>query len=182
MLDKFIKDNRLCQQYREALEDLGPDADQATAFAELSHGLPAQVMEHTRGCDTCERAAETFWASRGLLAGSLELAREERNAAMNEIKPWFAARVMANIAEREMEGRRALTEWTGAVAKLASRLAWVSGLVLLVGTTWFYGPNGGRVDTQSVQSKAEGTTPQYLFDSAAGQATVDDALASPPER
>jgi hypothetical protein len=116
------------------------------------------------------------------LAGSLELAREERSAAMNEIKPWFAARVMANIAEREMESRRALTEWTGAVAKLASRLAWVSALVLLVGTTWFYRPNGGRVDTQSVQSKAESTTPQYLFDNAAGQATVDEALASPPER
>ncbi|MDQ1408644.1 MAG: hypothetical protein QOJ41_379, partial [Acidobacteriaceae bacterium] len=54
-------------------------------------------------------------------------------------------------------------------------------LVLLVGTTWFYGPNGGWLNTQSVQSKAEGT-PQYLFDSAAGQATVDDALTSPPER
>jgi hypothetical protein len=72
-------------------------------------------------------------------------------------------------------------EWSGAVAKLASRLVWISALVLLVGTTWFYGPNGGWLNTQSVQSKAEGT-PQYLFDSAAGQATVDDALTSPPER
>jgi hypothetical protein len=53
--------------------------------------------------------------------------------------------------------------------------------VLLVGTTWFYGPNGGRLNTPSVQSKAENTS-QYLFDSAAGQSTVDDALVSPPER
>jgi len=67
------------------------------------------------------------------------------------------------------------------VAKLASRLAWVSALVLLVGTTWFYGPNGGHLRTESVQSKVE-ATPQYLFDSAAGQGTVDDALVSPPER
>jgi hypothetical protein len=88
---------------------------------------------------------------------------------------------MAKIAERESEGRRALTEWSGAVAKLASRLAWVSALVLLLGTTWFYGPNEGRMNTQSVQLRAEGT-PQYLFDSTAGQATVDDALASSPER
>jgi len=50
----------------------------------------------------------------------------------------------------------------------------------LVGTTWFYGPNGGHLNSGSVQSKAE-STPQYLFDSAAGQATVDDALVSPPE-
>jgi hypothetical protein len=53
-------------------------------------------------------------------------------------------------------------------------------LLLLVGT-WFYGPNGGQLNTPSVQSKAE-AAPQYLFDSAAGQATLDDALVSPPER
>jgi hypothetical protein len=181
MWDKFRKENRLCQQYREALEDLRPDVDQVAAFVELSDSLPADVVEHARECDTCEEVAETFWASRGLLAGSLELAREQHNAEMSEIKPWFAARVMAMIAERETEGRRALTEWSGAVAKLASRLVGVSTLVLLVGTTWFYGPNGGRFHTQSVQSKAENTS-QYLFDSAAGQATVDDALTTPPER
>jgi hypothetical protein len=181
MRDKFRKENRLCEQYREALEDLRPDVDQAAASAELNNRWPVEVVEHARECDTCEEAAQTFWASRELLAKSLELAREHRNAAMNEIKPWFAARVMAKIAERESEGRKALTEWSGAVAKLASRLAWVSALALLLWTTWFYGPNGGQLNSRSVQSKAE-ATPQYLFDSAAGQATVDDALTSPPER
>jgi hypothetical protein len=181
MWDKFKKENRLCEQYREALEDLRPDVDEATASVELRNSLPAEVVEHARQCETCEEAAETFWASRGLLLGTLELAREQRNAAMSETKPWFAARVMAKIAERETEGRRALTEWSGAVAKLASRLAWVSALLLLAGTTWFYGPNGGQFKPPSVQSKAEGTA-QYLFDSTAGQTTVDDALTSPPER
>jgi hypothetical protein len=109
------------------------------------------------------------------------LAREWNSAAMSEAKPWFAARVMAKIAEREMEGRRALAEWSGAVAKLASRLAWVSALLLLVGTTWFYGPHGGQLNSESVESKAQ-ATPQYLFDSAAGPGTVDDALVSPPEK
>jgi hypothetical protein len=180
MWDKFRKENRLCEQYREALEDLPPDIGRAMAAAELRNSLPAEVAKHAGECDSCQEAAETFWASRDLLAGSLELAREQYNVAMNETKPWFAAGVMAKIAEREVEGRKALTEWSGAVAKLASRLAWVSALLLLVGTTWFYGPNGGHLDTQSVQSRAE-STPQYLFDSAAGQATVDDALTSPPE-
>jgi hypothetical protein len=181
MWDKFRKDNRLCEQYREALEDLRPDVEQGPASAELRNSLAVEVFEHARQCDVCEEAAETFWASRDLLAGSLGLVGERRDAEMDDRRPWFATRVMAKIAERETEGRRALTEWSGAVAKLASRLAWVSALVLLVGTTWFYGPNGGRLDTQSVQSKAEATQ-QYLFDSAAGQATVDDALVSPPER
>jgi hypothetical protein len=181
MWDKFRKENRLCEQYREALEDLRPDVEQAIAYAELRNNLPAAVLEHARECDACEEAAETFWTSRDLLTGPLEMTRERRDAAVNETKPWFATRVMAKVAESETEGRRALTEWSGAVAKLASRLAWVSALLLLVGTTWFYGPNGGHLNTESVQSKAE-ATPQYLFDSAAGQATVDDALTSPPER
>lgn len=181
MWNKFRSENPLCEQYREALEDLRPDIERAIATLELSNSVPDQLLEHVRTCDTCEEATETFWALRDLLAGPLELARQPRSAARKETNPWFAARVMAKIAERETEGRRALTEWSGAVAKLASRLAWVSALLLLVGTTWFYGPSGGRLNTQSVQSKAEGTSP-YLFDGAAGQATVDDALVSPPER
>jgi hypothetical protein len=181
MWENFRKENPLCEQYREALEDLRPDVEQGAASVELRNSLAVEVFEHARECDACEEAAETFWASRDLLAGSLDLMRERRDADIDDRRPWFAARVMAKIAERETEGRRALTEWSGAVAKLASRLVWVSALVLLVGTTWFYGPNGGRLNTPSVQSKAENTS-QYLFDSAAGQSTVDDALVSPPER
>ena len=181
MWDKFRKDNQLCVQYRGALEGLRADVGQARASAELRNSLPAEVVAHARECDTCRESAEIFWASRDLLERPLELAREQHNAAMNEPKSWFATQVMAQIAERESEGRRALTEWSGAVAKLASRLAWASALLLLVGTTWFYGPNGGRLNTQSVQSTAE-ATPPYFFDGAAGQATVDDALVSPPER
>ena len=180
MWDKFRKENRLCEQYRGALEDLPPDVDQSMASSSLSNSLPAEVLEHARECDACEEAAETFWASRDLLAGPLELAREW-NSAASDAEPWFAARVMAKIAERETEGRRALTEWSGAVAKLASRLAWVSALLLLVGTTWFYGPRGGQLNNESVESKAQATQ-QYLFDSAAGQGTADDALVSPPEK
>lgn len=180
MWNKFRKENRICEQYREALEDLPRDVDQSMASSSLSNSLPAEVVEHARECGTCEEAAETFWASRDLLAGPLELTRE-RNSAASDAKPWFAARVMAKIAERETEGRRALMEWSGAVTKLASRLAWVSALLLLVGTTWFYGPHGGQLNTPSVESKAEAAQ-QYLFDSAAGQGTVDDALVSPPEK
>jgi len=178
MWNKFKEENRLCEQYREALEDLRPDVDEVSAPAGLRNSLPAEVLEHARECEACVQAAETFWASRELLAEPLELARDGRDAAMN---PWFVARVMAKIAEQETEGRRALTEWSGAVAKLASRLVWVSALMLLVGSTWFYGPHGGQLNSPSVESKAEGTQ-QYLFDSAAGQSTVDDELVSPPEK
>lgn len=180
MWHKIRNENRLCERYREALEELPPDVDQSMASASLSNSLPAEVLEHARECEICEEAADIFWASRELLAEPLELAHEW-NSATSDAKPWFATQVMAKIAEREAEGRRALTEWSGAVAKLASRLAWVSALLLFVGTTWFYGPHGGQLNTESVESKAQATQ-QYLFDSAAGQGTVDDALVSPPER
>jgi hypothetical protein len=179
MWDKFKEENRLCVQYREALEDARPDVDRVSAHAEMSNSLPTEVLEHARECEACVEADETFWASRELLAGPLELRRHGREVAMN---PWFVARVMAKIAEQETEGRRALTEWSGAVAKLASRLVWVSALVLLVGTTWFYGPHGGQLNSPSVESKAEATQQQFLFDSGAGQGNVDDALVSPPEK
>src|SRR6202163_4248844 len=97
MRDKFREENRLCELYREALEDLRTDVGQAAASAELSNSLPADVVEHARECDLCVEAAQTFWASRDLLAGSLELARGHRRAGMNEIKPWFAAEVMARM-------------------------------------------------------------------------------------
>src|SRR6202051_5363582 len=103
MWDKFRKDNRLCEQYREALEDLRPDVEQGAASVELRNSLAVEVFEHARECGACEEAAETFWASRDLLAGPLELTREW-NSAAKDAKPWFAARVMAKIAERETEG------------------------------------------------------------------------------
>src|ERR1700733_8271346 len=108
MWNKFKRENPICEHYREALEDLPPEIDRLTASAELSNSLHAQVLEHARECDTCEEAAETFWASRDLFAGPLELATEQRKSAMNQSNPWFSARVMAKIAERESEGRRAL--------------------------------------------------------------------------
>ena len=90
---------------------------------------------------------------------------------------------MAKIAEREVEERRAKLEWSGAVSRLASRLAWVAGAMLLVTSTWLYGPSsdGGRGNAAAGQSATE-AAPQYLFDSGAGTANVDDALAGGAER
>ena len=180
MWDKFNKKNELCTQYREALEDLRPDMDEATATVELKNSLDAEALVHAESCDGCEEATEVFWASRKLLGGSApDYAVDEEARA-----PWFATRVMARIAERETEGRRAVTEWSGAVAKLASRLAGVSALVLIVGSTWLFVP--GKPNTQplttSVQSAQGEAMPQYLFDSGTAPSNADDELLSPAER
>jgi hypothetical protein len=180
MWDKFRKQSELCEQYREALEDLRPDMDQATATVELRTSLGVEALEHVESCDVCEEATEVFWASRNLLAGKAENYVVDADARA----PWFATRVMARIGERETEVRRAVTEWSGAVAKLASRLAGVSALVLIVGSTWLYMPNkpGNPPTTAEVQSAEEEATPQYLFDSGTAPSSADDELLSPAER
>jgi hypothetical protein len=155
--------------------------DEAAAFRELRISLPAEVMAHVEACESCGEATETFWASRKLLAGPLQIARDEQAERLEARAPWFATRVMAKIAERETEGRRAATEWSGAVSRLASRLALISGLVLLVTSTWLYNPQNTQTNSSTEQPARE-VTPQYLFDSTTAPSNIDDALASPAER
>ena len=115
-----------------------------------------------------------------MLAGWGALMAKGSQATAN-VQPWFAAQVMAEIAERETEIRADNVEWTGAVTRLASRLAWVSALALLVAGTLVYDPQP-RTETSARVSQSAGEPQQYLFDSAAGQSSVDDALAGPVER
>jgi hypothetical protein len=104
---------------------------------------------------------------------------------------WFATRVMANITEHEEATRKAKTEWSGAVARLASRLALVSAAVLLFASTWLYEPQDAAVQNNAAlqQSGAgssvngvSGTEAPYLFDNSTPSSTVYDALANPGER
>ncbi len=180
MWEKFQKRHEQCEQYREALEDLGPDMNMAEAAMELEAVLAPDVTAHALECESCSEAAETFWASREILAA----ARESRDARDDARAPWLAARVIAAIAEGEQEGRRAAAEWRNAVAKLASRVVWVSAAALLIASTWLYTPNGPVAGPQGSGSAVESAenTPQYLFDAGAVPANVDDPLASPAER
>ena len=183
MWERFTKQNALCARYRTGLEDLPAGAGVAEASAELPKTLPAELAGHVEHCDDCKEAAEVFWASRQLLAAPLQQRREEFRARTADTAPWFTARVMAKIATRDAEVRAEKTEWSGAVTKLASRLAWVSGLLLLVTSTWLYNPSDGALPKQNsgqgsaTQSAAE--APQYLFDSTTAPSNIDDALASP---
>jgi hypothetical protein len=179
--EKFGSENGSCAQYREALEDLRPDLGEAAALAELQALLPAEVLAHAAGCNACDEAFETFWASRNLVAGPLHLARDLQEAHFDKIEPWFATRVMAKIAEREAEGRRALFEWSTAVARFASRVALISAAALVIGSTLFYGP-GARQNEASAGKSAAQNSQQYLFDGSSASPSVDDALAGPAER
>jgi hypothetical protein len=181
LMERFGSKNRLCAQYREALEDLRPNLGETAALAELQAVLPAEVLAHAAGCDACDEAFETFWASRNLLAGPLHLARDQQTAYFDKIEPWFATRVITRIAQREAEGRRALSEWSSAVARFASRVALVSAAALVIGSTLLYGPGGPQANAPAAQSTSQ-NSPQYLFDGSNASSSVDDALAGPAER
>jgi hypothetical protein len=178
MWNKFEKKKALCVEYREALEDLRGGIGEAEGTAELTSSLSAEVVAHAEICESCVETREIFWGSRNLLAAPGEVEGPELEGSA-ELRPWFATRVMAKIAEREAEVRAASTEWSGAVTRLASRLVWVSALALVVAGTLVYDPQP-RTDSNVVVSPAE--APQYLFDSATAPSNVDDALAGPAER
>jgi hypothetical protein len=185
MWNKLRKTDRNCVEYGAALEELRPEIGEAEGRAELSRILPVELIEHAEQCEPCRTAAEEFWASRELLAGAFfgEGAGEEMWAPRGEGAPWLATRVMAKIAEREVEERRAKLEWSGAVSRLASRVALVAAAMLVVTSTWLYEPpSEGTRGNAAVGQSATEAAPQYLFDSGAGTANVDDALAGGAER
>jgi hypothetical protein len=180
MWNKLEKKKTLCGEYREALEDLRAGIGKAEGAAELKSSLSTETMAHAEICESCVEAGEIFWESRDLLAGhSADTDAVPEGGA--ELRPWFATRVMAKIAERETELRTASAEWSGAVTRLASRLAWVSALALVVAGTLVYDPQPQR-ESSAMVSQTPGEAPQYLFDSTAAPSNVDDALAGPVER
>ncbi len=180
MRNRFGKQNALCVAYREALEELRAGVGQAEDSAELERGLSAEVLAHAQRCEWCRETAEVFWASRALVARRNAVMATESGATA-EAMPWFASRVMAKIAERETEVRSASAEWSSAVTRLASRMAWISGLALVAVGTLVYGPQP-QTETTALVRQTSSETQQYLFDSATGPSNVDDALASPVER
>jgi hypothetical protein len=184
MWDKLKKTDGNCVEYRAALEELRPEISEEEGRAGLSRILPEELITHAEECEACGTAAEEFWASRELLAGAFfgEAAGEEIRAPRGEGAPWLATRVMAKIAEREVDERRAKLEWSGAVSQLASRLAWVAAAMLLVTSTWLYEPPSDGTRGNAAGQSATEAAPQYLFDSGAGTANVDDALAGGAER
>jgi hypothetical protein len=152
----FLKKNdRPCQLLRANLEEIG------------DRSLPPALAEHAGACQECRTALEDFAASRVLLSA---LPRQRAEA-----KPWFAARVMAAIAERESKLQRSLEAWT-AVPKLASRIAWISAVALLLTTSWLIEQ---RPPKKLVVTDLAG---ESMIDSHPTPANNDEVLLSLTER
>jgi hypothetical protein len=131
--------------------------------------LSSVLREHAAGCKECAAAVDDWLASRKLLEA---LPRQAEVA-----KPWFAPKVMAAIAARESELRRSLDAWT-VVPKLASRLAWVSALALVLTGTWLM----ERPMSAPQQPVVTDLAGEPVSESAPLPATNDDMLVSLTEK
>ena len=119
MWNPLKKKRSECKEFRESLEDMAS-----------GEGLSEEFRGHAKACKDCDTAFSELVTSRELLS---VLPRQ-----MDEIRPWFAPRVMAAIAARETELRRSLDAWV-VVPRLAARLTWISALALVLASTWFLG-------------------------------------------
>jgi len=142
------KNHGECSRLRDALENV---AD-VTALSSVQ-------QKHLAACLACQAASADISMTRIVL-------RDVR-AALPE--PWFAPRVMAAIAARESELRQSLEAWA-AVPRLAARLTWISGLALLVASTWLY-----QLPKFTPISGNESAV-ESLFDSSQSSASQDDVV------
>ena len=125
MTSLFRRHKRECNNFRDALNEVTG----AATIQELLADASPQQRAHAAACEDCREALEELLAAR-LLLSALAPQRDVP-------RPWFAARVMSAIAARGTESIRLATAWT-VVPKLASRLAWVSAVAILVAGTWLY--------------------------------------------
>lgn len=150
------KVERQCKAARDALERSTGGAQDANApmLGTVLAGVPANVRHHVASCRECGIFAEELVEVREMLQQRLDGPQPG---------PFFLTRVMASIAEREVELEKRSQIWA-AVPRLASRLTVLAALTLLVAGSWLYQPPGHKTSTaavnaeQSSEGLAEGST------------------------
>ncbi len=124
----FVKKRGSCGRAREELRSLVEDTPAVLSPEELLKSGGEELREHVSRCAACG----------GLLRDVLEGRRLLREGFAPAVAPdTFAARVMAEIRRREAQPAIVAFPWA-AMQALASRVAWISALVLLITSSWLY--------------------------------------------
>jgi hypothetical protein len=155
---KWVKRSKDCEELLDGVDS-----------SESWESMPRHLRVHAEGCGDCRTTTDEQFAARQLLS---TLAPGEEIA-----RPWFATRVMAEIAARESGSARAVDVWSF-VPKLAARVSGVSLIALLLATTWMYGRS---VSSTASASAATDLAGEPIVDHSTVQNT-DDVLASLTER
>jgi hypothetical protein len=155
-----------CEALEDELERLGGELRSNIEVRRLLAEISPAGIGHYAVCPECRKATEYFVESRKLFAGL------EQTTPM--AGPWFATKVLAAIdtQEKVRAGREGV--WV-AVPQYATRLAWVTAIVLLAGTTWLF-------EKQMTRQTGGSTNEEFLFGSPTSQPSQDDVLVSMAER
>ena len=139
----------------------------ASTVQEWTDELPAEERAHLLACRQCREAAEDLITARKLF-------REVASAAQVD-RPFFVSRVMSAIAAREKELGEFVNPWAE-VPRFATRLAWITAVLLLAGSTWIY--EKGMMAPSHWSSGMAG--PESIFEPTP-PATQDDVLMGTAE-
>jgi hypothetical protein len=146
-----------------ALQSVAPDA---VALDFLLARLPEGARKHVNHCSDCRNSAHELLEVRGMF---------QREDTGGQPGPYFLARVMAAIADRELELEKSSQTWA-AVPRLAYRLSVLASLTLLVAGSWLYQqPHHATVASVSAAQNNEGLV-------EGGGTIQDDFLLSSVER
>jgi hypothetical protein len=166
MWDLLKRRNAKCAACEEELERLNAPLAEGRDVNNLLTAFSIDGRAHYSECSDCRERVEIFFESRAALASLIQNTQVA--------SPWFSSKVMAAINERE----RALAGTEGvwiAVPRYATRLAWVTALVLLAGTTWIF-------ERQMPRQAPGSANEEFLFGSPAPQPSPDDVLMSMTEK
>ena len=156
------------RKIHDALEGIssGEQSKSAIVLDVLLAELPEETRAHVNACDDCRMFATELVEVRGMFQGM---------DTGPQPGPYFLARVMAAISDREGELERSSQTWA-AVPRLAYRLSVLASLSLLVAASWLYQqPRQVSVASVSAQN-AEG-----LVDGS-GNTVQDDFLLNTADR
>ena len=157
-----------CAKVHDALEGIasGEPSEGVLALGTLLAQLPEETREHVNACDNCRMFAAELLEVRGMF--------QYANTGPQP-GPYFLARVMAAISDREGELERISQTWA-AVPRLAYRLSVLASLSLLVAASWLYQqPRHASIASVNAQN-TEG-----LVDSS-GNTVQDDFLLNTADR
>ena len=167
MFNLLKKSTMGCERFRDGLELAAETLAGAESPDVVLSMMKTELRAHGANCADCRTASAELLSVRAMMK---DMGAGTDATADN---PWFAGRVMALIAAREVELNGPVGTWI-ALPKLASRFALVAGAIILVGSTWLFQRPGGAQKNQSKVSAG----PEYLFEAPPPAMTQDDVLVS----
>jgi len=158
-----------CAKVHDALQGISSaeQSEGVLALGVLLAQLSEEVRAHVNACDDCRLFAAELLEVRGMF---------QHADTGPQPGPYFLARVMAAISDREGELERISQTWA-AVPRLAYRLSVLASLSLLVAASWLYQqPRHVSVASAGAAQNAEG-----LVDGS-GNTLQDDFLLNTADR